>query len=113
MNFNNAEQNNQSGLFLGLEWPSMVNPMFQQQGLNLDQQLSSNHEQNCLIDVAHLNDRINETILIADRITNSMQSGLLTEDMLVSDRLDGNLTLLPVNQDEIIIDPELLTLKPK
>lgn len=91
----NSDQN--SNLLLGLEWPSMINPFIdnQQQHQHLTQ-----HEQNFLE-----SNNLNETILIADRIT-SIQSGLL------NDSIDELITTTG-NQNDIVIDPDLLTLKPK
>ncbi|XP_019877661.1 homeobox protein SMOX-3 [Aethina tumida] len=103
LNFN-PEQNS-SNLFLGLEWSNMTSPIFTSQSINL--------EQNGQVD----SDRLNETILIADRITNSINTNLtmgdniLLNDDLNSPRMDSNLIDMGDNND-IDIDSDLLTLKP-
>lgn len=61
VNFNSSEQNHPSNLFLGLEWPISFSNQSNQS--DVDNQAS---EQSCSID-HHLNDRINETILIAGK----------------------------------------------
>lgn len=58
--------------------------------------------------------RLADTVFIADRITSSMQqslgdSVLLSEDMSRIDRTSG---FESNHDDEISIDPDLLTLKP-
>lgn len=78
--------------------------------MNMD---NSNND-HCILD-GNLHDRINDTILIADRITGSMQGGLIGDAMLledeIGDRIGNSLNL--IGDDDIAIDPELLTLKPK
>lgn len=70
-------------------------------------------EQQCILDT-QLNDRINETILIADRITNSMQNDIISDGILLSEEINERMTLMGESHpEEIAIDPELLTLKPK
>lgn len=83
----------------------MTSPIFTSQSINL--------EQNGQVD----SDRLNETILIADRITNSinttltMGDNILLNDDLNSPRMDSNLIDMGDNND-IDIDSDLLTLKP-
>ncbi|GJQ85370.1 hypothetical protein Trydic_g10144 [Trypoxylus dichotomus] len=118
LNFtSNNEQNSASNLFLGLEWPPIVNSLnFQNNISPMSMENPSINDQQCILE-SQLNDRINETILIADRITNSMQTGIISDGILLnedlSDRIGGNLSLISEAQEEIAIDPELLTLKPK
>lgn len=98
---------NHTGLFLGLEWPPLMQPL----SYNPQQQTDGPH---CLMEQQLIQDsRLTDTILIADRITGSMQqsmgeSTLLSEDMTRIDQagLETN------HDDEITIDPDLLTLKP-
>ncbi|KAI4454584.1 homeobox protein aristaless [Holotrichia oblita] len=109
LNFStNPETNPTSNLFLGLEWPPIVNP------LNFQNNISpmSVNDQQCILDT-QLNDRINETILIADRITNSMQNDIISDGILLSEEINDRINLMGESQEEIAIDPELLTLKPK
>lgn len=111
-------------MFLGLEWPSLLNPLtgtFQHNlpSINIEQHIQ---DENCLLDDntnhhhhhhhhQHHN-QLNETLLIADRITNSIQSGagILNDNLILNDRIDE---LIQDNQNDIVIDPDLLTLKPK
>lgn len=95
----------------------MVNPLSFQNNISpLAIENVSLNEQQCILD-GNLTDRINETILIADRITNSMQSGLISDGVLLSEdlneRMGDNLSLIGESHEDIAIDPELLTLKPK
>lgn len=80
-----------SNLFLGLEWPTMP------PHLNFQE---------------HIDNNLNETILIGDRIAN-IQHNLIGEGILLDDSL---MMSQPgageQNGDEIAIDPDLLTLKP-
>lgn len=120
LNFPSNEQNQTANLFMGLEWPAVMNQIAYQQNMspcNLDSNgMVQNGNQNCLLE-ADLNDRLNDTILIADRITNSMHQEILNDTMLLSDelqaRMESNLILLPDSHDDISIDADLLTLKPK
>uniref|UniRef100_A0A6P7H854 Uncharacterized protein LOC114345501 n=1 Tax=Diabrotica virgifera virgifera TaxID=50390 RepID=A0A6P7H854_DIAVI len=107
LNFTNNEQNT-SNVFLGLEWPLTFSNSL---GLssNMDQPTTS--DQNCSME-----NQLNETMLIADRITNSIQSNIMEETILLGedmeDRIEANLTLISSTDNDISIDPELLTLKP-
>ncbi|XP_044260744.1 paired mesoderm homeobox protein 2-like [Tribolium madens] len=74
-----------TNLFLGLEWPSII-PQVPYQSV----------------------DNINETVLIGDRIA-GIQSNLIGDGILLGE--EGNLDLIQ-NDQEIGIDPDLLTLKP-
>ncbi|CAH1111878.1 unnamed protein product, partial [Psylliodes chrysocephalus] len=108
LNFTNNEQNNTTNVFLGLEWPlSFSNSL--NLSTNIDQPTTS--EQNCSME-----NQLNETMLIADRITNSIQSNIMEENILLGDeledRMEENLTLISSADDDISIDPDLLTLKP-
>ncbi|KAJ8957870.1 hypothetical protein NQ318_001866, partial [Aromia moschata] len=108
LNFSSPDQSNASNLFLGLEWPiSFAN----HNTSSMDSQSTAN-----VVNDGQLNDRINETILIADRITNSLQPNLIEENILLDedlgDRMDTNLGLISPPHSDIAIDPDLLTLKP-
>ncbi|CAH1986871.1 unnamed protein product [Acanthoscelides obtectus] len=111
LNFSNVDQNSATNMFLGLEWPLSFNNT--NNSINVDNQ--SVTTESCDID-NQMNDRINDTILIADRITNSIQSNLMEENILLTDelgeRMEGNLTLMSSDHSDIAIDPDLLTLKP-
>nr|CAH7741213.1 unnamed protein product [Callosobruchus chinensis] len=111
LNFSNVDQNSASNMFLGLEWPLSFNNS--NNSVNVDNHTGATD--GCNMD-SQINDRINETILIADRITNSMQPNLMEENILLTDelgdRMDGNLTLMSSDHTDIAIDPDLLTLKP-
>lgn len=100
LNFATNPEQNATNLFLGLEWPTIVNP-FQHTSINNIEQQQQNEQHNCLLD-----NHLNETLLIADRITNSMQTAILNENILLNDEIIND------NHD-IAIDPDLLTLKPK
>lgn len=61
---------------------------------------------------------LNETVLIADRITNSLQlpavNGINMDSILLGEDFNDRIGLInDANQEPITIDPELLTLKPK
>lgn len=115
-----AHEQSTSNLFMGLEWSPLMNPLAFQHNMSSVSMDSSmvqqNGEQNLLLE-GDLNDRLNDTILIADRITNSMQQEMLNDTMLLNDdlqeRMENTLTLLSDSQDDISIDADLLTLKPK
>ncbi|KAK9745255.1 Homeodomain [Popillia japonica] len=102
LNFTSNPESNPttSNLFLGLEWPPIVNP------LNFQNNISpmSVSEQQCILDT-QLNDRINETILIADRITNSMQNDIISDGILLSEEINERMTLMGESHpEEIAID---------
>ncbi|XP_072380829.1 uncharacterized protein [Diabrotica undecimpunctata] len=107
LNFTNNEQNT-SNVFLGLEWPLTFSNSLALSS-NMDQPTTS--EQNCSME-----NQLNETMLIADRITNSIQSNIMEETILLGedmeDRIEENLTLISSTDNDISIDPDLLTLKP-
>lgn len=95
----------------------MMNPgPFQHHVTSVDGPLVNGSDQGCLID-AGLSDRLNETIMIADRISGPMQPDMLGEGMLLGEELEermgGSLSLIGDSQEEISIDSDLLTLKPK
>ncbi|XP_023311717.1 retinal homeobox protein Rx-A-like [Anoplophora glabripennis] len=112
LNFSSTDQGGTSNLFLGLDWP--ITFTGHSTSLNMDVQTVS-VEQDCPVE-NQLGDRINETILIADRITNSMQTSLMDDNILLSEdlteRIDTNMTLISPGPNDISIDPDLLTLKP-
>lgn len=98
LTFASSDQNSTSNLLLGLEWPSSLHPLPFQQGLDsethyMDQQLTDKS---------------------TERDSVSMQSSILSDFVLLSDgigeRIDANLSMIG-DQNEISIDPELLTLK--
>lgn len=80
-----------TNLFLGLEWPAIVPPgPFQ-------------------TNVEAVDTGINETVLIGDRIS-GIHGNLIGDGILLGD--EPNLDLIQDSQNEIDIDPDLLTLKP-
>ncbi|CAG9861400.1 unnamed protein product [Phyllotreta striolata] len=105
LNFTGQEQ--QSNVFLGLEWPLTFTNSINLTS-NVDQTMAG--DRNC-----SLENQLNETMLIADRITNSIQANMIEDNILLGtgleDRVEENLTLLSTDSD-ISIDPDLLTLKP-
>ncbi|XP_071057168.1 homeobox protein orthopedia B-like [Onthophagus taurus] len=108
------DQNTSSNLFLGLEWPPMNTINFQ----NAISPLENDCASGGMVNEGLNNDRVNNenSILIADhRISNSIQNvGLMGDHILLSDDITDRLTSsLNLIQDDITIDPELLTLKPK
>ncbi|XP_017771984.1 PREDICTED: homeobox protein orthopedia B-like [Nicrophorus vespilloides] len=115
LNFSGTENHLSSNLFLGLEWPPLGNSLHFQQGSGSGMDAGQDE----LLDV-QLNDRLNETVLIADRITNSLQQNVMLNDsILLSDELNSRiensigLSLVDGQDDDISIDSDLLTLKPK
>nr|XP_022905842.1 visual system homeobox 2-like isoform X2 [Onthophagus taurus] len=98
----------------GLEWPPMNTINFQ----NAISPLENDCASGGMVNEGLNNDRVNNenSILIADhRISNSIQNvGLMGDHILLSDDITDRLTSsLNLIQDDITIDPELLTLKPK
>ncbi|GLV38255.1 PvuII-PstI homology 13 [Carabus blaptoides fortunei] len=95
-----------SGLFLGLEWPPLMQPLYSTSSGG--QPASSSDAGQCLLDTSQLTD----TVLIADRISGSLHSGLLAEDLQVHH--EGGIDLGQEHHDDdgISIDADLLTLKP-
>lgn len=101
LNFSGTESNaNGSNMFLGLEWPTLMPPMSYQQNQPLPQET----------------ERIQDSILITHHLNNALQSDMENDEILlaedITDRMVNNLGLMNNSQDEIAIDPELLTLKP-
>ncbi|XP_018334378.1 paired box protein Pax-6-like [Agrilus planipennis] len=109
------QMSNPSNVFLGLDWSSILPP------------LSFNHVATVGVDshpslpqvnAAPINDHMQDThVNMDDRIIdNPLQNSMINENMLLNeglnDRIDNNLTLLNDPQNEIAIDPDLLTLKP-
>ncbi|KAF5282609.1 hypothetical protein FQR65_LT14204 [Abscondita terminalis] len=95
LTFSNVDSNvgSSTNLFLGLEWPSLVQP-FQHNQVGLENQIEDRQMQELLPE--------------------QMQSRLMNDSMLLSDdiadRMANNLGLIN-NHSDIAIDPELLTLK--
>ncbi|XP_056635526.1 homeobox protein SMOX-3-like [Diorhabda sublineata] len=105
LNFTNNEPSGTSNVFLGLEWPLSFSSSSTLSN-TIDQ--STNTNQDCSIE-----NQINETMLIADSITNSIQPNIMEENIFLSGETDDeNLTLMASNDNDISIDPDLLTLKP-
>lgn len=104
MQIHNDVAHSSSNLFsLGLEWP-MLNPFQPSNTMHLS--LDSD------------DGILNETVLIADRITNSLQlpavNGINMDSILLGEDFIDRIGLInDANQEPITIDPELLTLKPK
>ncbi|KAL3270685.1 hypothetical protein HHI36_021213 [Cryptolaemus montrouzieri] len=111
----NCDQSGPNNLFLGLDWPNVIPSLpFQS---NSSMQMDDHHisNENCHME-PQLQDRLQETMLIADRITNSLHQGEIMEDsMLLQEDLEQRIDNLGAMSDShcnISIDPELLTLKP-
>ncbi|KAG5897823.1 hypothetical protein JTB14_011823 [Gonioctena quinquepunctata] len=109
LNFSNSDQNN-SNMFLNLEWPlSFSNSSML--SVNADQSTAGN-DQSCTMD-----NQLQETLLIADRITNSMQTNSIMENNILlgddlGERISNDLTLISSTDNDISIDTDLLTMKP-
>ncbi|KAF2900627.1 hypothetical protein ILUMI_05566 [Ignelater luminosus] len=106
LNFSDSSNSAASNLFLGLEWPTLVPPQM------TFQQNNSNVENSIILEEANrLN--LNDSNLLTDHLTNvgiMNDSVLLAEE--ITDRMVSNLELNNGPQNDILIDPELLTLKP-
>ncbi|XP_074029852.1 uncharacterized protein [Leptinotarsa decemlineata] len=109
LNFPNSDQNNSSNMFLNLEWPLSF-PSSSMLSVNTEQ---ITNDQSCTMD-----NHLQETLLIADRITNSMQTSSMMEDNILleddlGERMGTSLTLISSADTDISIDPDLLTMKPQ
>lgn len=109
-----CDQPTSSNIFLGLDWPNVMPslPFATNSSISMEDHTTN---ENCHME-PQLQDRLQETMLIADRITNSLHHAEIMEDtMLLQDDLDQRMDNLGVMTDahcDIAIDPELLTLKP-
>ncbi|CAG9821130.1 unnamed protein product [Phaedon cochleariae] len=114
LNFTTLDHNNSSNMYLNLEWPfSFPNNVSLTENPHINQ-ASSSTVQSCSMD-----NNLQETLLIADRISHSMQTSMIEDSILLGDDLEnrimessGNLTLMSSPDADISIDPDLLTLKP-
>lgn len=100
LNFQTVEAPHSTNLFLGIEWPSLVNPLQYQQNL-------ASADENTFLEP-----QLNEEL--TDRMSNSLPNSLLGDTMLLNGELNERIDVLmndPTN--DISIDPDLLTLKPK
>ncbi|XP_045466159.1 paired mesoderm homeobox protein 2-like [Harmonia axyridis] len=101
-----CDQPASSNMFLGLDWPHVM-PFSNNSSIPMEDHNTAN--ENCQME-PQLQDRLQETMLIADRITNSLHHAEIMEDsMLLQDDLG---VVMSDNHCDISIDPELLTLKP-
>ncbi|XP_060533441.1 retinal homeobox protein Rx-A-like [Cylas formicarius] len=114
---NFSDSVNSNGLFLGLEWPNMMPPI-SFPGCSPDAASVEPHAAD-VQNINDLQDRLNDTISIADRITGSMRANLIdSPDHILLSEVDDctgyAMGMSPVaHDDDISIDSDLLTLKPR
>ncbi|KAK9880641.1 hypothetical protein WA026_011880 [Henosepilachna vigintioctopunctata] len=111
----NCDQSASSNMFLGLDWPNVMPALPFQSNSSLQMEDQHIANETCHIE-PQIHDRLQETMLIADRITGSLHHGeIMEESILFQDELEqriDNLESMTDSQCDISIDPELLTLKP-